>query len=74
MLRVIWTTVKTLILISTCLLGLSQLTLAVRGRAMSLVELTVAAIVLIVAITTALLRKRRKTQRKYLDMQDSALW
>ena len=74
MLRAIVTTVIGLILTGACLLGLSQLALAVRGRAISLVELTVTGGVLLVAIITALLRKRRKTQRKYLDMQDSALW
>ncbi|MEO7129160.1 MAG: hypothetical protein ABI040_09915 [Rhodoferax sp.] len=74
MLRAIWTIFIALILTGACLLGLSQLALAVRGRAMSLGELTVTGGVLLVAIITTLLRKRRKTQRKYLDMRDSALW
>ena len=74
MLRAIGTTVIALILIGTCLLGLSQLALAVRGRAMSLVELTVAGVVLLVAIIAGVLYKRRETERKYLDMRDSALW
>ncbi len=72
--RAIWVTVMVLILIGACLFGLSQLALAVRGRAMSLAELTAAGVVLLVAIISALLRKRRKTQRKYLEMRDSALW
>ena len=75
MFRPIGITVIALIFIGTCLLGLSQLAfLAVRGRAMSLVELAVAGGVLLVAIITALLHKRRKTLRKYLNMRDLALW
>lgn len=74
MIRAIWVTVMALILIGACLLGLSQLALAVRGRAMSLVELAVAGVVLLVAIISTLLRKRKKAQQKYLEMRDSALW
>ncbi|OOG57989.1 hypothetical protein [Polaromonas sp. C04] len=74
MFRAILTTVLALALISACLLGLSQLASAVLGRVLSAAELAAAAVVLVAAIFVALLCRKRHAQRKYLEMQDSALW
>ena len=74
MFRAILTTVLALMVVCACLLGLSQLASAVLGRALSAAELAAAAVVLVAAIVVALLRRKRHAQRKYLEMQDSALW
>ena len=74
MLRAILTAAVALTLIGACLFGLSQLASAVLGRPLSAVGLIAAAIALVTMVIVVLLRRKRHTQRKYLDMQDSALW
>ena len=74
MFRAILTTALALTVIGACLLGLSQIALAVQGRAISTVEWVVAGLVLLGVIIVALLRKKKHARRKYKDMQDSALW
>ncbi len=74
MLRAIKTTAIALIVIGAGVLALSRLALGVRGRALSLVEMGAAALVLFVAIIAVLLRKKKHIRRKYLEMRDSALW
>lgn len=74
MFRAILTATLALTLFCACLLGLSQLALAVLGRPLSAAELVAAALVLVAIAIVVLLRRKRRTQREYLNMQDSALW
>ena len=74
MLRAIRTTAIALTMFGASLIALSRLVLAVRGRVLSLVEMAAAGLVILVAIIAVLLRKKKHTRRKYLDMRDSALW
>ncbi|MDR3454502.1 MAG: hypothetical protein P4L96_17170 [Rhodoferax sp.] len=74
MFRTILTTALALTLISASLFGLSQLAAAVLGRPFSVAELVLTAVVLVAAILAVLRHRKRHTQRKYRDLQDSALW
>lgn len=74
MFRTILTATVALSLICACLLGLSQLASAVLKRPLSAAELVATAVALVAIAIVVLLRRKRHTQRKYLNMQDSALW
>jgi len=74
MFRAIVMAIVVLTLICACLLGLSQLASVVLRRPLSAAELVATVVALVVIAIVVLLRRKRHTQRKYLNMQDSALW
>ena len=71
--RTIITGVLTLALIGAGLAGLSRLVAAVLGWPVSEPALLLTSIVLFAVILMVLRRMKKRTQRKYRDMQDSAL-
>ena len=72
--RPIITGVLTLALIGAGLAALSRLVAAGLGWPVSEPTLLLTGIVLSAVILMVLRRRKRRTQRKYRDMQDSALW
>ena len=68
------TAVLALALIGAGLATLLQLVVAVLGWPVSDAEFSLTGIALFAVILVVLRRKKRRTQRKYRDMQDSALW